>query len=138
MRAKDLMVKDVLTVGEDESADGVLDALVGHHIHGAPVVNRNGELVGMISQLDLHLGAMTRRAEGGPESAGPPESSLKIGEIMTSPALSATEETSVADLCKMMHRLRIHRVPIVRGRKVTGVVSSLDICGAVGQGRKLD
>jgi CBS domain-containing protein len=138
MRAKDLMVKDVLTVGEDESADGVLDALVGHHIHGAPVVNRNGDLVGMISQLDLHLGAMTRRAEDDPESDAPPRSSLTIGEIMTSPALSATEETPVADLCKMMHRLRIHRVPIVRGRKVTGVVSSLDICGAVGQGLKLD
>jgi CBS domain-containing protein len=137
MRAKNLMVRKVLTVCEDEPADSVLDALVRHHIHGAPVVNREGDLVGMISQLDLHLGAMTRRAHGRPDRPEPPTSALKVGEIMTSPALSATEETPVVDLCKMMHRLRIHRVPIVRGRKVTGVVSSLDVCGAIGEGRKL-
>jgi len=131
------MVKDVLTVCQDEPVDGVLDALVGHHIHGAPVVDRKGNLVGMVSQLDLHLGAMTRRAEDGVGPAGRSKDALTVREIMTSPALSATEETPVADLCKMMHRLRIHRVPIVRGRKVTGVVSSLDVCGAIGQGKKL-
>lgn len=131
------MVRDVLTVCQDEPVEGVLDALVGHHIHGAPVVDRSGELVGMVSQLDLHLGAMTRQAEE-EGASGPPQSALRVAEIMTSPALSATEETSVADLCKMMHRLRIHRVPIVRGRKVVGMVSSLDICGAVAQGLKLD
>ena len=137
MLAKELMVRDVLTVCEDEPADNLLDALVGHHIHGAPVVNRDGDLVGMVSQLDVHIGAMTRRTGGGPESPDRPATPLTVGEIMTSPALSATEETSVVDLCKMMHRLRIHRVPIVRGRKVTGVVSSLDICGAIGKGQKL-
>ena len=137
MRAKDLMVRDVLTVCEDEPADSLLDALVGHHIHGAPVLNRAGDLVGMVSQLDVHIGAVTRRAGGGPESPDRPAPALTVGEIMTSPALSATEETFVVDLCRMMHRLRIHRVPIVRGRKVTGVVSSLDICGAIGKGWKL-
>ena len=137
MRAKDLMVRDVLTVCEDELAESLLDALVGHHIHGAPVVNRAGDLVGIVSQLDVHFGAMTRRAGGGPESPGRTPSALTVGEIMTSPALSATEETSVADLCKMMHRLRIHRVPIVREGKVAGMVSSLDICGAIGEGRDL-
>jgi len=137
MKAKDLMVKEVLTVCEDEPVDGLLDALVGHHIHGAPVVDRNGDLVGMVSQLDVHLGSMPRRVHDG--SGGPDRSprALTVREIMTSPAVSATEETSVVDLCKMMHRLRIHRVPIVRGRKVSGVISSLDICGAIGEGRKL-
>lgn len=131
------MVKDVLTVCEDEPVDGLLDALVSHHIHGAPVVNRDGDLVGMVSQLDVHVGAMTRRTGSGPEGPGRSSCALTVGEIMTSPALSATEETSVVDLCKMMHRLRIHRVPIVRGRKVTGMISSLDICQAIGAGLKL-
>jgi len=80
---------------------------------------------------------MTRRTGSGPEGRGRSSCALTVGEIMTSPALSATEETSVVDLCKMMHRLRIHRVPIVRGRKVTGMISSLDICQAIGAGLKL-
>ena len=138
MLVKDLMRRDVLTVHEDDLVEELLDALVGKNLHGAPVVSDEGDLVGMISQTDIHFGAMTRsriRAAGAPESETGP---LRVGEIMTSPPVSATEETRIVDLCKMMRRLRIHRVPIVRGTKVTGVISSLDICGAIARGEKLD
>ena len=137
MLAKDLMRRDVLTVREEDPVDETLDALVGKHIHGAPVVDAEGDLVGLVSQLDLHFGMMTRRLAGETEPTADPDHRLCVGEIMTSPAVSAGEETKVADLCKMMHRLRLHRVPIVRGRKVTGVISSLDICGAIGRGEDL-
>ena len=137
MQAKDLMRRDVLTVREEDPVDETLDALVGKHIHGAPVVDGNGDLVGLVSQLDLHFGMMTRRLATGSELGADKDPKLKVGEIMTAPAVSAGEETSISDLCKMMHRLRLHRVPIVNGRKVTGVISSLDICGAIGRGEDL-
>jgi CBS domain-containing protein len=138
MQAKDLMRRDVLTVHEDDLVEELLDALVGKNLHGAPVVDAKGDLVGMISQTDIHFGAMTRstiRAAGSDNSAA---AALRVGEIMTSPPVSATEDTRIVDLCKMMRRLRLHRVPIVRGRKVTGVISSLDIVGAIARGEKLD
>jgi CBS domain-containing protein len=137
MRAKDLMRRDVLTVREEDPVDETLDALVGKHIHGAPVVDAEGDLVGLVSQLDLHFGMMTRRPAGETAPTADADHRLRVGEIMTSPAVSAGEETTIADLCRMMHRLRLHRVPIVRGRKVTGVISSLDICGAIGRGEDL-
>jgi CBS domain-containing protein len=136
MLVKDLMNPKVLVVREDDPVADLLDALVGRHIHGAPVVDAKGELVGMVSQLDVHFGTMTRSREAGGDSEKA-DHALKVREIMTAPAVHATEETPVADLCKMMHRLRIHRVPVVRGRKVIGVISSLDICGAVGRGEPL-
>lgn len=138
MRAKDLMQRDVLAVQEDDSVDDLLDALVGKHIHGAPVLNERGDLVGMVSQLDVYVGAFTRSPSLKDTVAPPFDASLKVKEIMTSPAVSATEETPIEDICRMMHRLRIHRVPVVRQGRVTGVVSSLDICAAVGRGDKLD
>ena len=137
MRARDLMRRDVLTVCEDDPIDEVLDALVGKHIHGAPVVNSRGELVGLISQVDLHFGMITRKPVDGP---GPPSSdgcAITVKEVMTAPAVAANEGIKIGDLCKMMHRLRIHRVPIVNQGKVTGMISSLDICGAVGRGETL-
>ena len=136
MRVKDLMNPKVLVVREDDSVADLLDALVGRHIHGAPVVDAGGDLVGMVSQLDVHFGSMTRSRESGEDSAATGQS-LKVREIMTSPAVHVTEEATVTDLCRMMHRLRIHRVPVVRGRKVIGVISSLDICGAIGRGESL-
>ena len=50
-------------------------------------------------------------------------------DLMTSPAVSTDEETEIAGLGRMMQRLRIHRVPIVKHGKVTGIVSSLDLVG---------
>jgi CBS domain-containing protein len=34
-----------------------------------------------------------------------------------------------------MYKLRIHRVPIVRGSRIVGIVSSLDVCQAIASGR---
>lgn len=59
---------------------------------------------------------------------------LHVGDIMTSPAISADEETPIDDLCRIMWNLRIHRVPILKKGKVTGLVSSMDLCRAVIEG----
>ena len=56
---------------------------------------------------------------------------MPVSAIMTSPAISAKEQTPVSELCNVMWNLKIHRVPIVRGGRVTGLVSSMDLCRAV-------
>jgi CBS domain-containing protein len=53
---------------------------------------------------------------------------------MTSPAVCATEETDVVELCQMMWGMRIHHIPIVLEGRVTGIVSSLDLARAVAEG----
>jgi CBS domain-containing protein len=65
----------------------------------------------------------------------PDPMSLPVRSIMTSPAISAEEDTPVADLCRVMWSLRIHRVPILRQGKVTGLVSSMDLCRAILEGK---
>jgi len=59
---------------------------------------------------------------------------MPVSEIMTSPAISADEETPLADLCRIMWNLRIHRVPILKNGRVTGLVSSMDLCRAILEG----
>jgi CBS domain-containing protein len=130
MRAADLMRTEVVTFHENDPIDEVLDVLVEHHIHGAPVVGEDGRLVGVISQLDIHFGRMTREEDDDGRAGG-----LTARDVMTSPPVSATEETAVVDLCQLMYKLRIHRVPIVRGSRIVGIVSSLDVCQAIASGR---
>jgi CBS domain-containing protein len=62
---------------------------------------------------------------------GDPSEGPRVGDIMTAPAVFATEQTSLADVCRLMWQLRIHHVPIVRHGKLTGMVSSLDVSRAV-------
>jgi CBS domain-containing protein len=60
---------------------------------------------------------------------------MPVRAIMTSPAISAEEETPITDLCNVMWSLRLHRVPVVRGGKVTGLISSMDLCRAILDGQ---
>jgi CBS domain-containing protein len=69
------------------------------------------------------------------EHRAPDPMEMPVGTIMTSPAISAEEDTPVTDLCRIMWSLRIHRVPILKKGKVTGLVSSMDLCRAVLEGK---
>ena len=127
MLAKDLMRRDVSTVRDDSSVSDLVDLLVREHIHGCPVIDAEGTLVGVVTQQDVFFsGVPSCRKE---KSAKTGSDEMKVCEVMTSPAVAADEQTEMASLCRMMYRLRIHRVPIVKDGKVTGIISSLDIVG---------
>lgn len=132
MLARELMRTAVVTIGEDEPVTEVIDVLVREHIHGLPVVDAAGRLSGMVTQQDIFFAGVTQLGSHG--SGGGAWPKLKVRDIMTSPALSAGEDTDVLDLCRMMSRLRIHRLPIVHEGRITGIVSSLDVCSALGRG----
>jgi len=134
MRAKDLMESDVLALSEDDLVDQAVDRLVDQHLHGAPVVNADGVVVGIVSPWDLYFATMTKTEDADSENSPAP---LRVRDIMTAPPVSATEETELVDVCEMMYRLRIHRIPILRRGRLAGMISSLDVCRAVATGQKL-
>ena len=136
MLAKDLMRKEVFTIRDEDSVEELIEMLVREHIHGAPVIDAAGTLVGVATQQDAFFSSVTlsRRSARAGRSSRDSNDSLRVRDIMTSPAVFATEDTDVGSLCRLMARLRIHRVPIVRENRVTGIVSSLDICGVVASG----
>ena len=53
MKAADVMISNVITVGVDASIGEVAAILLNNHISAAPVVDENGELVGIVSEGDL-------------------------------------------------------------------------------------
>jgi CBS domain-containing protein len=118
----------VVTIRDDEPVEALIDLVVREHIHGVPVIDASGRLVGVVTQQDIFFSTVT--VPDADRSALP----LRVRDIMTSPAVTATEDTAVLALCRLMTRLRIHRVPIVRDGAVTGIVSSLDVCAAFVRG----
>jgi CBS domain-containing protein len=61
-------------------------------------------------------------------------STVLVRDIMTSPAICATEDTDVVELSRMLWGMRIHRIPIVLEGRVSGVVTALDVVRAVAEG----
>ena len=132
MTAKDLMQVEVITVQDDTCLEEVLDLLMQEHISGAPVVDRDGFLVGVISQVDVFFGSRTRPGLNAVEPGVATVTLVK--DVMTSPPICAAEDTPVHDMAEIMCKLHIHRLPVVKRGKLSGMVSSIDICRAMCHG----
>lgn len=141
MLVRDLMEREVLTIHGDLTISDVCDLFQRARVHGAPVVDAAGKLLGFVSQEDLLFGSMGRaparaakKGAGARSRKAEKPSEPRVRDIMTAPAVSAGEDVEVVDLCRMMWTLRIHHVPIVRRGRVTGMVSTMVLCRAVAEG----
>jgi CBS domain-containing protein len=143
MQAIDVMVRDVATVHPETDVAEAIKVLAERDISALPVVDSQGQLVGIISEADLihrveigtekhrrwlveSLTGATTLAEDFAKSHG-----KKVGEIMTTEVVAATEDASLADIAALFERHRIKRVPIIRDGKVVGVVSQSNLIQAL-------
>jgi CBS domain-containing protein len=119
---REVMTRDVVCVGPDESAEAALRLLVEHGISGLPVVDAAGRPLGVLSRSDLLEERLEVLTEG---ELGEP---ARVRDLMTQAALSLPESASVAEAAALMASYGVHRVPVVSAEGVlVGVVSPLDL-----------
>ncbi|NQV61728.1 MAG: CBS domain-containing protein [Alphaproteobacteria bacterium] len=135
MRAKDIMTTDVATITPDMTVAEIARILMDNKISGAPVVNAAGETVGMVSEGDLlqQVGlAGEKRRSWWLRLVSAPEQDAKdfvkshgrfAADIMTTDVVSVTEDTSVAEIARLLEERRIKRVPVLRNGVLVGIVS---------------
>ena len=148
LTAKDVMNKDVLSVGMDWSVEYLTDFLVENGISGAPVTSEDGKLVGVVSLTDIvrhnslpgkesQLNSPYDYYRHGLEHQYAKEDirSLSIGtepldtvrDIMTPMIFDVNEDTKVKQVADTMIRGRIHRVFVTREQKLAGVITTVDM-----------
>lgn len=66
MLARDIMTREVITVGLDAPVEEVARLLLGHRISGVPVVDATGRVVGVVTEADL----IVRERPDAPAPAG--------------------------------------------------------------------
>jgi len=119
--ASDVMVKDVITVTESMPLKDVARMFVEKKITGAPVVNAEGELVGVISETDI-IRKTTSIGAWSPST---------VGQIMTRPAITVSLGETLQRVCEMMYNRRIHRVVVAEGNQIKGILTTMDILRAI-------
>lgn len=152
--AKDIMSTDVLTIEEHLSVAEATDFFYGNMITGAPVVDGEGRMKGVLSLWDIARTAVQREAGYARHSIRPSEyyledwelpiqdeefdgfqlevdEELEVKDVMTSEVLSVDEATPVAELAQIMLSGRIHRLIITKENELVGIVTTSDLLKVV-------
>jgi CBS domain-containing protein len=148
MKASDVMVTNVISVGTDACVQDVANILLTNRISAVPVVGASGALVGIVSEGDL-----MRRVEAGTGRKRPwwlsiftgkqvlaaefiREHSRKVTDVMTREVVTASPDTTLSAIANLLEKHAIKRVPIVKDGKMVGIVSRANLLQAVASMRK--
>ncbi len=138
IKARDVMTHDVVFVWADTSLNETADIMARKNVSGLPVLDANHELLGVISDKDF----LTRLGGAGIRSfmhflaqrlAGKVPviadlSTERARDIMTAPAVTVTETTTISEITRLFEERNINRVPVLdQSRRLAGIVTRADI-----------
>jgi CBS domain-containing protein len=147
LRARDFMQTELLTVHPETPLLDIHRMFAEEEIHGAPVVDEDGRVRGVVSTLDLVRAlrdecdtsdiatAFFRDDRSYAGLAWSTELQVRLGEIcasdvMTRELVTVGPDAPIAEVARTMREQRIHRVLVVENHALMGVITSFDMLRA--------
>jgi CBS-domain-containing membrane protein len=143
MKVRDVMTQPVVSIDSEAPISLAIRLMLQKKISGLPVVDASGNLVGVVTEGDF-----LRRAETGTQFSPPRWLEFLMGpgpmardyvkahgrtvsEVMTRDAKTVDEDTQLNDVVALMERNHIKRVPVLRGKKLVGIVTRANLLRAL-------
>lgn len=121
--ARDFMTKKLITLRPDQDVFAAIALLLKHRISGAPVVNCDGELVGVFSEKCCMNFIVQAAHDGLPSST--------VGAFMEERPQTIEEDTDLLTIAHIFSETPRRRLPVMRDGKLVGQVSRRDVIRAV-------
>jgi CBS domain-containing protein len=143
MKAAHIMTRNVISVQPETTIAQAVHLMLQHRISGLPVVDSEGYAVGIVTEGDFLRRAETATQRQRPRwlqfLVGPGRlaeeyvrsTSRKVEDVMTRPVHTIDENTPLSDIVELMERRRIKRLPVLRDRKLVGIVSRANLLHAL-------
>ena len=141
--AAEIMQSDVITISASSSLAEAQELFQNKRISGAPVVDADGSLVGVLSQTDIIREAATEGAPdipsgfyfaGGPYWEMPTSDAftasldkLTVQQAMSKEPITCPKDEPVAALAARMRENHIHRILVTEKGKLCGIVTTFDM-----------
>ena len=130
MQAREVMTRDVITVGPDSFVKQAAEVMAQRGFAALPVVDEDNGLVGIVAEADvlrdrlppdprLHL----RRDEPSTQSLPP----LLVRDVMTADVRSVEASADIADVARMFVDQHLRSVPVLEHGRTVGIVSRRDL-----------
>ncbi len=136
---RDIMTKDVVIVKEDDSVEEIFKLFDKYHFNTYPVVDNDGELLGIIDQDIMLEIMMFHRIPRIKHSHIAAVRSLgeSAGRIMIPHPVTISPDANLHDAADMMLKHHINRVCVVDDNKLVGIISKMDIINEVYQRKEV-
>ncbi len=146
LTAKEIMTTDVVAVTTDTSLKELAKKFVETRYSNMPVLDENGELVGVISETDLveqqrpmHIPTVMALfdwvfyldSEKKFKEEVDRVTATTVGELCSRNVVTCSPDDSVRDLAGLMSKHKVHLLPVVEQGQMVGVVARLDLIRAM-------
>jgi len=134
VQVRDVMTREVVTVGPDTSAKYAAEIMAGRGFAALPVVDDEGLLVGIVAEADVLHDRLPRdprlhlRRDEEERDAPPP---LLVRGVMTARVHTVEAGADVADVARLFVDERLRSVPVLEHGRLTGIVSRRDLLAAL-------
>ncbi len=155
MLIKDVMSKEVITIGEDENLVQLIAKFRKYNFHTLPVIDKNKRILGFVNYEDImkvflpHNPVLEKLLKSThlhnveeedileadlPEDLG---TSVKVSDIMNVNVVTIEDSETIADARKQMKLHNIQRVAVTRNRELVGFITLFDIIIALFKERNI-
>jgi CBS domain-containing protein len=122
-KARDYMTRHLIVLTPDMEVMHAVGILVERQISGAPVLDRTGNLVGMLSEKDCMRVALSAGYYG--EWGG------RVAEYMHSPVATIDADTPIVEVAQLFAEHEYRRYPVVEDARLVGQISRSDVLRAL-------
>lgn len=140
MKVNEIMTQPVITIGEDTALQEAANMMLQHRIGGIPVVDRNGNLVGIITETDFCAKercvpfSLFRAPQlfgtwlgNDAEEAYARAGTIRAGDVMSRNVVTVRENDSVETVLELILKYDINRIPVLSDGKLVGIVARRDL-----------
>jgi CBS domain-containing protein len=138
LKLRDIMTRNVISAAPDMTIRDAMELLSQRHVSGAPVVD-GGKVVGIFSASDI-LGLLADLNDTTPSltfrrrrGRTAPLEDLTVDEVMTRKIQSLPPDCSIDEAAALMGEKQIHRVLVMLGDVLLGIVTTSDVARAVAE-----
>ena len=142
LKARDIMTKDVMTVDEEMTVDALGRLFIDRRISGAPVVDRGGRLVGIVTENDLvrknsrlHIPTVVRIFDAFIPLGGSDRveeeirriAASRVSDICSHEVVTVAPDASIQDVSSLMSEKGVHLIPVMDEGRIVGIIGKIDV-----------
>jgi CBS domain-containing membrane protein len=125
-RVRDLMTPSPFTLGPRDTLAALYDLMDNHRVRHVPIVDADGELVGLLTHTDLAMTALGSLSDLPLSQERDLLQRRRIREVMVTEVETVDPETPLSEAASTLFENKIGCLPVVEGSRLVGILTESD------------